>query len=56
MSSDPPSSGARAAPPSPFALPPPWVPTMSHKPGLGAETEVYYEWWNVDLVRRLHGS
>ena len=28
---------------------------MSSKPGLGAETEVYYEWWNVDLVRRLHG-
>ena len=47
MSSDPPSSATRAAPP--------WVPHMSAKPGLGAETEVYYEWWNVDLVRRLHG-
>ena len=53
MSDDPTCTSVGAAPP-PFRLPPPFVPTMAEKPGLGPETEVYYEWWNVDLVRTLH--
>ena len=55
MSSDPSPDSVRAAPPS-FSLPPPFIPHMAAKPGLGVETEVYYEWWNVDLVKRLHAT
>ena len=35
---------------SPFEF----VPIMGAAPGLGAATEVVYEWWNVELVRTLY--
>jgi len=33
---------------------PPFAPSMGATPGLGGTTDVYYEWWNVDLVRKLY--
>ena len=43
-----------SAPPPPHKLPPARITSKRTKPRLGDETEVYYEWWNVDLIKTLH--